>query len=58
MKDAKRWEQPKPCKRDASDLGAVRVVCRPGPDAEDRLRRVIILMVKHATKDKDLPSQG
>ena len=56
MKDAKRWEQPKPRERDASDLGAVRVVCRPGPDAEDRLRRVIILMVKLATRPKDAPS--
>ena len=56
MRDAKRWEQPKPSEKDASDLGTVRVVCRPGPDAEDRRRRLITLMVKLATKPKDAPS--
>ena len=32
-------------------IGMVRVVSNPGSDAEDRLRRVFSLMVKHATKD-------
>ena len=56
VRDAKRWEQPKPREKDASALGTVRVVCRPGPDAEDRRRRLITLMVKLATKPKDAPS--
>ena len=36
---------------DPSGIGMVRVVFNPGSDAEDRLRRVLSLMVKHATKD-------
>ena len=57
VKDAGRPEQPKTPKKDASDLGTVRLVCRPGPDAEDRLRRLFSLLVSHATRGKDLPSR-
>ena len=37
-------------RRDASEIGAIRVFSKPGPDAEDRLRRLMSLMVRHATK--------
>ena len=37
--------------RDASEIGAIRVFSKPGPDAEDRLRRLMSLMVKHATRN-------
>ena len=37
--------------RDAAEFGNVTVVSNPGPDAEDRLRRFITLMIKHATED-------
>ena len=56
MKDAGRREQPKTPRKDASELGTVRLVYRPGPDAEDRLRRLFSLLVSHATKGNDLPS--
>ena len=36
---------------DASDLGVIRVFSNPGPDAEDRLRRLFSLLVKYATRD-------
>ena len=36
---------------DAPDIGVVRVFSNPGPDAGDRLRRLITLMVRYATKD-------
>ena len=36
---------------DASKIGVIRVFSKPGPDAEDRLRRLMSLMVKHATRD-------
>lgn len=47
LKDRKRQNGP----GDASDIGVVRVFYNPGPDAEDRLRRLFALMVKHATGD-------
>ena len=35
----------------ASEIGVVRVFSNPGPDAEDRLRRLLSLMVRYATRD-------
>ena len=36
----------------AFEIGAIRVSSRPGPDARDRLRRIITLMIKHAARDR------
>ena len=36
---------------DAPEIGAVRVFSNPGPDAQDRLRRLLSLMVRYATRD-------
>ena len=36
---------------EAPEIGVVRVFSNPGPDAEDRLRRLLSLMVRHATRD-------
>ena len=36
---------------DASEIGVIRVFSRPGPDARDRLRRLLALLVKYATED-------
>ena len=38
-------------RRDAGEIGVVRVFSNPGPDAEDRLRRLLSLMVRYATRD-------
>lgn len=35
---------------DGSEIGRVRVFSNPGPDAEDRLRRLTSLMIKYATQ--------
>lgn len=35
----------------SSEIGAIRVFAKPGPDAEDRLRRLLSLLVKYATQD-------
>ena len=37
---------------DAFEIGVIRVSSRPGPDARDRLRRIITLMIKHAARDR------
>ena len=48
---------------DAPEIGRVRVFSKPGPDAEDRLRRLMSLMIRYATQDgqdvpeKDSPSE-
>ena len=36
---------------DTSEIGVVRVFSKPGPDAEDRLRRLMSLMIRYATQD-------
>ncbi len=43
--------RPKPA-RGAAEIGTVRVFFKPGPDAEDRLRRVFTILVKHAIRDR------
>lgn len=57
MEDGDR-EQPSISEKNTSGVGRVRVVCRPAPDAEERLRRLFTLLVKHATKDKGLPPEA
>ena len=37
---------------DAFEIGVIRVSSRPAPDARDRLRRIITLMIKHASRDR------
>ena len=45
LKDKKRQNE----RGDASDICVVRVLSNPGPDAEDRLRRLLSLMVRYST---------
>ena len=45
-------------KGDASEIGVVRVFAKPGPDAEDRLRRLFSLLVKYATQDGQATSDN
>ena len=37
---------------DAFEIRVIRVSSRPAPDARDRLRRIITLMIKHAARDR------
>ncbi len=49
---------------DPPEIGVVRVFSNPGPDAEERLRRLLSLMVRYATRDgqaepeQDTPSDA
>ena len=61
MNDKSRQNgQPTP-EEDSSEFGEVRVISRPAPDAEDRLRRLFTLLLKppdsdgHAASEKDPP---
>ena len=51
MKDKKGQNRKRRAVRDAPEIGVVRVFSNPRPDAEDRLRRLLSLMVKYATRD-------
>ena len=52
MKDTNSRKKLKKPRRDAPDIGVVRVASNPGPDAEDRLRRLFSLLVRYATQDR------
>ena len=51
MEETKNQDKPKSAKRGVSELGVVSIDFNPGPDAQDRLRRLFTLLVKYATKD-------
>ena len=59
MKDKDRKERKRRGKPagDAPDIGVVRVFSNPGPDAQDRLRRLMSLMVRYATRDGQAESE-
>ena len=52
MEDTKSQDKPKGSSRGGPELGVVSIHFNPGPDAQDRLRRLFTLMVKLATQDK------
>ena len=51
MKDKNSRKKRKTPRRVSPEIRVVRVISRPGPDAEDRMRRLLALMVKYATQD-------
>ena len=61
MEDAKRQNGQQTPEEDFSEFGEVRVISRPAPDAEDRLRRLFTLLLGSSAGDgkaeseKDLP---
>lgn len=64
MRDTSSPNEKKLPGRSAFEVGVIRVSANPGPDAEDRLRRLMSLIVRHATRDiqaasgKDSPSDA
>ena len=52
MEETKSEDKPKDSNRGAPELGTVTIEFNPGPDAQDRLRRLFTLLVKYATEDK------
>ena len=51
MKDRNVQKRRAKPRSDGSEIGVVRVFSNPGPDAEDRLRRLFTLLVRYATQD-------
>ena len=52
MKEKSRQNGRRMPKEDASEFGVVRVISRPAPDAEDRLRRLFTLLLEHAARER------
>ena len=51
MNDKSRQNGQRTPEEDFSEFGEVRVISRPAPDAEDRLRRLFTLLLEHAAGD-------
>ena len=56
MQDESR-NRPSKTRSDASEFGVVRVISKPGPDAEDRLRRLFTLLLKPPASDGEAASK-
>ena len=61
MNDKSRQNGQQTPEEDFSEFGVVRVISRPAPDAEDRLRRLFTLLLRpsagagQAASEKDTP---
>ena len=58
MEDSNRQKRPKNSGRTGPELRVTRVDFNPGPDAEDRLRRLFTILVKQAVRDDQRPPQA
>ena len=52
MKEKSRQNGRRMPEEDAAEFGVVRVISRPAPDAEDRLRRLFTLLLEHAARER------
>ena len=57
MEDEKRRKRRKRPADDTNEIGVIRVFSNPGPDAEDRVRRLVSLMIRYATQDGQTPEK-
>ena len=52
MKNEKKQNGGRKPRGDAFEIGVITVSSSPAPDARDRLRRIITMMIKHANRDR------
>ena len=57
MNDKTRQNGQRTPKEDFLEFGEVRVICRPAPDAEDRLRRLFTLLLKPSAGEEQGASE-
>ena len=53
LKEAKSQTESKVGDANASEFGAVTIDFNPGPDAQDRLRRLFTLLLNHTAREGD-----
>ncbi len=58
MEETKNQHEPKGARKDPGELRVVSIDFNPGPDAQDRLRRLFTLLVKYAVRDRQLPPRA
>ena len=58
MEHTERQDIPRRPTKASAELGTVTISSNPGPDAQDRLRRLFSLLVKYASKDKLPPTES
>ena len=58
MKSKSRQNGRQAPEEDFSEFGEVRVISRPAPDAEDRLRRLFTLLLEHAAAERQAAPVG
>ena len=58
MKDNKHRDRPKSSGRTGPELRIVGIDFNPGPDAEDRLRRLFAILLKLTARDDRRPHQA
>ena len=52
MNNKKKQNGRRKARGNAFEIGVITVSSRPAPDARDRLRRIITMMIKHAARDR------
>ena len=52
MNDKKKQNGRRKPHGNAFEIGVITISSRPAPDARDRLRRIITMMIKHAARDR------
>ncbi len=52
MRDTKKRTRRRRSCREGPRLELAGIDCNPAPDAEDRLRRIFTILLRHATKDR------
>ncbi len=52
MKDKKKQNGGRKPRGGAFEIGVITVSSTPSPDARDRLRRIITMMIKHSNRDR------
>ena len=57
MDDKKTRKRRETSDGDSSEFGEVRVISRPAPDAEDRLRRLFTLLLKPPAGDSEATTE-
>ena len=57
MNDKSRQKGRRTPEEDFSEFGEVRVISRPAPDAEDRLRRLFTLLLRPTAGDRKAESE-
>ena len=57
-KDTNSQNKPKTPAKESPELRVVSIDFNPGPDAQDRLRRLFTLLVKYAVRDRQLPPRA